>query len=47
MAEKISVTMRMDKDVWKEAKKTAVDLDMKVGSFVETAVLHQIRSTHL
>lgn len=43
MTGKIAVTIRIDKEVWKEAKKYAIDLDMKIGSFVETCILHQMR----
>jgi len=43
MTERINVSLRVDKDVWKEAKKKAIDLDLTIGKFVETAILHEMR----
>jgi hypothetical protein len=43
MTVRVSVSLRIDKEVWKEAKKIAIDKDMRIGQFVETALLHEMR----
>jgi len=46
MTKRTTISLRLDKDVWKEAKKKAIDLDLTLGKFVETAILHEIRRTN-
>ena len=43
MTKRTTVSIKLDKDVWKEAKKKAIDLDLTVGKFVETAILHEMQ----
>jgi predicted HicB family RNase H-like nuclease len=41
--EKIVVSMRIDREMWKMAKKYAIDKDLSIGQFVETAILHEVQ----
>ena len=44
MTEKrVAVSLKIDPDVWKEAKKRAIDRDLTIGKFVETALLHEMQ----
>ena len=38
-----TVCIRINPEVWKEAKKYALELDLKVGKFIESAILHEIQ----
>ena len=40
---RITVSCRINPDVWKQAKKYAIDIDMTVGQLVETALVHEIK----
>lgn len=43
MSETIVTSIRIKIDIWKEAKKRALDLDMNIGDFVESAIIHEIQ----
>ena len=38
-----TVCIRMSPEIWKEAKRYALELDLKVGKFVESAIIHEIQ----
>jgi hypothetical protein len=46
MTERINVSLRLDRDIWKEARKKAIDLDLTIGKFVETAILHEMKKVN-
>jgi len=37
------VSLRVSSEIWKEAKRKSVDLDITIGQFVETAILHELK----
>jgi post-segregation antitoxin (ccd killing protein) len=43
MSETIVTSIRIKAEVWKEAKQRALDLDMHIGDFVESAIIHEIQ----
>jgi antitoxin component of RelBE/YafQ-DinJ toxin-antitoxin module len=43
MSERETVSVRISPDVWKEAKKFAVEKDMAVSQLVEIALIHELR----
>jgi hypothetical protein len=43
MSETIVTSIRIKAEIWKEAKKRALDLDMNIGDFVESAIIHEIQ----
>ena len=43
MTDRKVVSLRISPEIWKEAKKKSLDLDMTIGQFVETAILHELR----
>jgi hypothetical protein len=43
MEETIVTSIRINKEVWKEAKKKAINLDLTVAKFIESAIIHEIR----
>lgn len=47
MEDKIVASVRVSQDIWKLAKKRAIDFDMTVSDFVETAILHEIREKQI
>ena len=38
-----TVSMRIDPEVWKEAKKQAIDNDLSIGKFVEKILRKEIK----
>ena len=47
MDEKIVASVRVSPDIWKLAKKYAIDVDMTVSDLVETAIIHEIRGKQI
>ena len=43
MEETIVTSIRINKEVWKEAKKRAINLDLTVAKFIESAIIHEIQ----
>jgi len=43
MKKTIVTSIRLDEEIWKEAKRHALELDLKVGKFVESAIIHEIQ----
>ncbi|MCX6770297.1 MAG: hypothetical protein NT051_06540 [Candidatus Micrarchaeota archaeon] len=41
--DKTVVSMRMDKEIWKSAKKYAIDKDLTVSQLMENAIVHEMR----
>ncbi len=38
--ERKTVSIRIDPEIWKEAKKQAIEMEMSIGQIVETALIH-------
>ena len=36
-------SIRISKEVLKEAKKTAIERNLKLGAFIESAIIHEIQ----
>ena len=43
MSDRMTVSIRITPDVWKTAKKFAVEKDMTIGQLVEIALIHELR----
>jgi len=43
MKKRDTVCIRIDPEIWKEAKKRSLELDLTVGKFVEAAIIHEIQ----
>ena len=43
MTDRKVVSIRINPEIWKEAKRKSLDLDLTLGQFVETAILHELR----
>jgi len=43
MSQKETVSVRISPDVWKLAKKYALEIDIKVGQLVEIALIHEMK----
>jgi hypothetical protein len=43
MTDTVVVSIRVHPDVWKTAKKYAIDKDLTIGQLVEAALLHEIQ----
>ena len=43
MTDKVVVSIRINPDVWKSAKKFAIDKDLTIGQLVESALIHEIQ----
>lgn len=41
------MSIRIDKEIWKMAKKHAIDRELPVGKFVEAAILHELQKNGL
>lgn len=44
MKEDIVTSMRISKEIWSEAKKCALERDLNIREFVESAILHEIQN---
>ena len=42
MSEKIVASIKIDSDVWKQFKLRAVELEIPVGAYAETAMIHEL-----
>lgn len=45
MEETIVTSLRINKEIWKEAKRQAFELDLTTAQFVESAIVHEIQRT--
>lgn len=43
MATKETVSIRVSPDVWKMAKKYALEIDITIGQLVEIALIHEMK----
>lgn len=46
MEDTIVTSIRINKEVWKVAKKRALDLDLSIAKFVESAIIHEIQKNN-
>jgi predicted HicB family RNase H-like nuclease len=47
MATKETVSVRVSPDVWKMAKRYALEIDLSIGQLVEAALIHEMRGKGL
>ena len=40
---KIVISVRIDEQIWKTAKKYAIDKDLNFGQLVEAAIIHEMQ----
>jgi hypothetical protein len=38
-------SIRVNSEIWKEAKKCALELDLNIGKFIESAIIHEVQRT--
>lgn len=43
MSDSIVTSIRIKAEIWKEVKKRATELDVKIGDFVESSLIHEIQ----
>jgi len=43
MDDTIITSIRINKEVWKEARNRANNLDLSLGKFIESAIIHEIQ----
>lgn len=41
---RVTVSIKMSPEIWKQAKRVALDRDLKLSQLVESAILREIRS---
>lgn len=42
---RVTVSIKMSPEIWKQAKRVALERDLKLGQLVESAILREIRSS--
>ncbi|MCX6778128.1 MAG: hypothetical protein NT157_04550 [Candidatus Micrarchaeota archaeon] len=46
MTKKETISIRMSEGLWKKVKLFAIERDMKISDFVETALIHAMKETN-
>jgi len=43
----VTISIKLSPDIWKQAKRAALEMDIRVGQLVESAILREIRTLNL
>ena len=43
MTKKVTVSVRIDKELWKQVKLISIGREMKISDFVETSLIHAMK----
>lgn len=44
---RVTISIKLSPDIWKQAKRVALDRDVTLGQLVENALLREIRSLNM
>lgn len=47
ITKRVTISIKLSPDIWKQAKRVALDRDVTLGQLVENALLREMRSLNL